>query len=407
DWFGVHILYSYLLLAAVYLILTHAMLTYQNAYRGQGWLLMLAVLVLHITDLFTFIHPFTQFQVTMVPFGYVFAGAILAWTLSQYHRFTLTPVAQETLIQRLPDGVLVLDRTSQLVQANPSALRILGKPLNQMMGASLHVILPSLKLKVPLDGEHDVDNIELIHEVEGQKRHYDVQITNLAHQNDPFNGLILVLRDITERRQAERALRQFQRAVEHSPASVVITDTSGAIEYVNPKFTRVTGYTFEEARGQNPRILKTPSTPAATHIDLWQTLLAGREWEGEFCNHRKDGSVYWESASISPIFDSQGNISNFVAVKLEITERKQAEDALREARDAAETANRAKSLLLANMSHELRTPLNAILGFTNLLQRAPNLNPDQQHDLAIVHRSGEHLLALINDVLYLSKIEAG
>ncbi|WP_165360667.1 PAS domain S-box protein [Candidatus Chloroploca sp. Khr17] len=407
DWFGVHMLYSYLLLAVVYLMLTHAMLSYQNAYRGQGWLLMLVFLGLHITDLFTFIHPFSQFHVTMAPFGYVFAGAILAWILSQYHRFTLTPVAQETLIQRLPDGVLVLDRTSQLVQANPSALRMLGKPLKQMIGSSLDVILPSLKLNVTMDGEHDVDNIELIHEVEGQKRHYEVQITNVAHQNDPFNGLILVLRDITERRQAERTLRKFQRAVEQSPASVVITDTSGAIEYVNPKFTRVTGYTFEEARGQSPRILKTPYTPTETHVDLWQTLLAGRAWEGEFCNHRKDGSLYWESASISPIFDSHGNITNFVAVKLESTERKQAEEALREARDAAETANRAKSLLLANMSHELRTPLNAILGFTKLLQQAPNLSPDQQHDLAIVHRSGEHLLALINDVLDLSKIEAG
>ncbi|NCC30943.1 MAG: PAS domain S-box protein, partial [Chloroflexia bacterium] len=202
---------------------------------------------------------------TMVPFGYVFAGAILAWALSRYHRFTLTPVAQEALIQRLPDGVLVLDRTFQLVQANPSALRMLGKPLHEMIGASLHVILPSLKLNVTLNAEHDFENIELIHEVEGPKRHYDVQITNLAHQNDPFNGLILVLRDLTERRQVERTLRKFQRAVEQSPASVVITDTSGAIEYVNPKFTRVTGYTFEEARGQNPRILKTPSTPAATH----------------------------------------------------------------------------------------------------------------------------------------------
>jgi len=128
----------------------------------------------------------------------------------------------------------------------------------------------------------------------------------------------------------EKRLIQFSRAVEQSPASIVITDPDGCIEYVNPRFTEVTGFAAAEAIGQNPRVLKSGIHPAEYYRDLWATIATGREWQGEFCNRRKGGELYWELASISPVRDDAGRITHFVAVKEDITARKHGEDTLRE-----------------------------------------------------------------------------
>ena len=126
-------------------------------------------------------------------------------------------------------------------------------------------------------------------------------------------------------------LLQMRQAVEQCPASIIITDTRGKIEYVNPKFCALTGYSFEEALGKNPRMLKSGEMPPEGYRRLWETLQAGQEWRGEFHNKKKNGEMYWELASISAIRDTSGAIKHFMAVKEDITERKQAEAALREA----------------------------------------------------------------------------
>jgi len=136
--------------------------------------------------------------------------------------------------------------------------------------------------------------------------------------------------DITERKQAEEELKKLSQAMEQSPASVVITDLKGTIEYVNHKFCEVTGYTFEEAIGQNPRILKSDHTPPSVYRELWKTIKAGHEWRGEFQNKKKNGELYWESATISPLKSADGSTAYYLAVKEDITERKQMEESIRE-----------------------------------------------------------------------------
>ena len=136
--------------------------------------------------------------------------------------------------------------------------------------------------------------------------------------------------DITERKQAEEELKKLSQAVEQSPASVVITDLKGTIEYVNTKFCEVTGYTFEEAIGQNPRILKSVHTPPEVYRELWKTIKAGNEWRGEFQNKKKNGELYWESATISPLKSADGSIAYYLAVKEDVTERKKMEESIRE-----------------------------------------------------------------------------
>ena len=217
-------------------------------------------------------------------------------------------------------------------------------------------------------------------------------------------------REITEREQAESQILKLSQAVEQSSATVIITNTDGRIEYVNRKFVETTGYTFEEVFGKNPRILKSGHTPPEEYDTLWQTISSGREWRGEFHNKRKDGTLFWEAASISPIKAPDGTTVNYLSIKEDITERKETEQALILAKETAEFANHAKSNFLANMSHELRTPLNAIIGFSQMLKDqtfGPVGSGQNQEYVELINDSGEHLLDIISDILDLSKIEAG
>lgn len=145
-----------------------------------------------------------------------------------------------------------------------------------------------------------------------------------------------VVRDISERKATERQLWQLwqlSQVVEQSPSAVVITDTKGSIEYVNPKFSEVTGYSREEVLGQNPRVLKSGEQPPGVYRDLWAAITSGRAWRGEFHNRRKNGELFWESASISPLTNEEGEITHFLAVKEDINERKRTEEALRKSEE--------------------------------------------------------------------------
>ena len=135
--------------------------------------------------------------------------------------------------------------------------------------------------------------------------------------------------DISELKQAEDQLRQLSRAVEYSPVSIIITDVNGRVEYVNPKFTALAGYTLDEVRGETPRVLKSNKTSPEVYPDLWQTILSGKEWRGEFLNRKKNGEHYWEYSSISSITDTEGDITHFIAVNEDITARKEAEEKIK------------------------------------------------------------------------------
>jgi len=147
--------------------------------------------------------------------------------------------------------------------------------------------------------------------------------------------------ELIERKQMEKKLRTLHRAVEQSSSTIVITNANGDIEYTNPQFELSTGYTRKEAEGQNPRILKSGRHSPEFYEKLWRTVSSGQQWRGEFINCRKDGSLYWESACISPVFDEQGSIMQYVAVKDDITDRKRTESQIAQHVSALESANKA------------------------------------------------------------------
>ena len=229
---------------------------------------------------------------------------------------------------------------------------------------------------------------------------------------------------LTALEAAEQVQRRLSTAVEQSPASIVITDLEARITYVNRAFCQASGYSADEVIGQNPSILQSGETPSETYQSMWDTLTAGEVWRGELLNQRKDGSHYVEQATISPVRGSDGAISQYVAVKEDVSEQRRIEQELTAhrqqlqhlidvrtselalAKEAAEAANQAKSAFLANMSHEIRTPMNAIIGLNYLLLKSP-LNDAQRDKLLKVTGASEHLLQVINDILDLSKIESG
>jgi PAS domain S-box-containing protein len=224
--------------------------------------------------------------------------------------------------------------------------------------------------------------------------------------------------------ESEATLRKLSLAIEQSSESIVITQLDGAIEYANDAFLQISGYTREELIGKNPRVLQSGQTPPQTYTAMWAALTQGQPWKGEFINRKKDGTLYVEFAIITPLRQADGTISHFVAVKDDITEKKrigieldqyryhledlvaQRTAELTTAQQQAEAANVAKSAFLANMSHEIRTPMNAIIGLTHLMQRA-GATPEQKDRLKKIDTAGRHLLSIVNDVLDLSKIEAG
>ncbi|MBN1953359.1 MAG: response regulator [Bacteroidales bacterium] len=216
-----------------------------------------------------------------------------------------------------------------------------------------------------------------------------------------------VTRDISERKSISDELRKHSRAVEQSPDLIIITDTKGTIEYVNPKFTEITGYSLKDVAGKNASILKSGYTSKTEYEKLWNTITSGSEWKGEFQNKRKDGTLYWEEASISAIKTDKGEITHYLAVKTDITEKKKIHEELVKAKERAEESDRLKTAFLHNISHEIRTPLNGITGFSDIIIQ-PDLSPEKKKQFTqIIRDSSNQLISIVDDIISMSTIDAG
>ncbi|MGQ9651955.1 MAG: PAS domain S-box protein, partial [Phycisphaerae bacterium] len=341
------------------------------------------------------------------------------------------------IIKAMPPVVVGMHADGKIRLVNPVCEQITGYSSAELKGRNW--------CKVLFAGEDGTHASQMLEEVRrnhrpvgreiplvnrcGEKRFISWELTALRNEQGTIIELIALGTDVTERKQAEAISRIQTSALRAVANCVVITNRDGTITWVNPSFTRFTGYTLEEVLGKNPRILKSDKHDTQFYRQLWDTILSGRVWEGMIVNRRKDGSLYDEEMTITPVPDESGKITHFIAIKQDITERRKAERALEvyaktmeqtarelagitqmaeQARQDAERANKVKSEFLAKMSHELRTPLNSIIGFTELMiddkQDVPN--PKRANRLEKVHRNAKNLLALINDILDLSKIEA-
>jgi len=212
--------------------------------------------------------------------------------------------------------------------------------------------------------------------------------------------------DITASVSSAHRMHMLSRAVEQCPASIVITDLAGEIQYVNLKFVQVTGYSAAEAMGQNPRILNSGLNPPGTFEAMWQELIAGRKWEGELINRRKDGELYWESASIQPIQNIEGIVTNYLAIKSDITAQKHNEARLAALVEELRHSNDELEQFAYVASHDLRQPLRMISAYLGLLEKrlAPVLDGETHQFLGFALDGAKRLDRMIVDLLQYSRI---
>jgi len=212
--------------------------------------------------------------------------------------------------------------------------------------------------------------------------------------------------DITAAMESAHRMHMLTRAVEQSPVSVVITDLDRRIQYVNPKFLDATGYGAQEVIGQMPSILKSGRTDDTVYQDLWATLERGEQWRGEFVNRRKDGSLYWEQATIQPIRNLEGRITNYLGIKLDITDRKRAEDKLGHLLDELKRSNQDLEQFAYVASHDLKQPLRQISSFATLLERrlGDQASDEVRDYLGFLNDGAKRMQALVGDLLDYSRV---
>lgn len=324
---------------------------------------------------------------------------------------------------------------------SPRWLGILGYDSHELVGhvdTWEHLIHPEDKQRVMASLSAHLQDTSVPYQVEYRARtktgdwkwiaNYGKVVTRDA-SGQP-QRMVGLQRDVTDRKQAETALKQskarLQATFDQAAVGIVQADIQGRFIQVNQKFCEIVGYSEEEILFRSFTTITHPDDLTVDYANVQRVL------QGEISTFtiekryiHKNGTIVWVLLAVSLVRNEVGEPEYFIGVVQDLNDRKQAEEALRQlnieledrveqrttelkdAKEAAEAANQAKSIFLANMSHELRTPLNAILGFSQLLNRDSTLTPDQQRQIAIINRSGEHLLNLINDILEVSKIEAG
>ncbi|TAL69913.1 MAG: PAS domain S-box protein [Bacteroidetes bacterium] len=249
----------------------------------------------------------------------------------------------------------------------------------------------------------------------GEVKDFEVELSTFKGNtitvliNSRLEGNILsgIVYNITERKKAEEELSKLRKAVETSGEVIFMTNTDGIITFINPEFTNLYGWQPDEVLGKvTPRIMKSGITEPEFYINLWNTLLNKEVFKWEVQNKTKEGSFIFIESSANPILDDKGNITGFLAIQKDISDRKRIEQEILFAKEKAEDMNRLKSSFLANMSHELRTPMNGIMGFSQILQYEEDIN--NVHEITgLVYKSSKRLMETLNSILDLSRIESG
>lgn len=446
----------------------------------------------------------------------------------------------KSMLGFLGEGILILDANEKIIFCNQRAEEISGHSYIESMYKPIWEVFPFVDntTREPINDVFKELTAEkpsiglpyntVLVDDEDNPRFMSANISYLY--KSLLKGYFVIVRDITKIKKTENDFRRISKAVEYSPTSVVITEKTGGIVYVNPYFEELTGYSFDEIEGQNPNILKSGYTSDGEYKELWETISKGNVWKGKFKNLKKNGDYYWERVFIGPIYNDHSEIIQYVAVKQEITNEinltkqmenernlfylliesapiglvlynkqdgfikvnqrankifenmgsdinqpmifkssksetsiievledvlhsqesisnlelefiddskakhwlrigavplvfkggghtllaldditatKTLERHLEVARDEAKEADKAKSNFLANMSHEIRTPINGIIGMTEITLSNSNLDKEDEANLRMVQYSSRNLLKIINDILDLSKLEAG
>lgn len=358
----------------------------------------------------------------------------LFWELEQQkHALEVTESNYRQLVELSPDAIAVYQNNT-IVFANHAAAKLLNATTPaELVGRSVFDFLHPDYIALGLErttrtlktGEISPPLEEKLLCLNGEVVDVEVTTGRLEYQGMP--ALQTIARDITQRKHIEAQIQAYQqqlevqnlelrklsRAIEQSANAIMITDAEGVITYVNPAFTRITGYTAAEVLGQTPRILKSGLHGPEVYQSLWSTIRRGETWHGELINRKKNGELYYEETTISPVKDNAGAISYFIAIKDDITARKHAEETLRENEEALRryaeqlaTQNAELDAFAHTVAHDLKNPIGLIVGYSELLQEQEqewSLTSEQrQMALQVITQTGRKVNSILEELMLLS-----
>jgi len=289
-------------------------------------------------------------------------GRMVVWRdITQYRQVESTLRESEArfkaLFQGAPDAIIITYKNNRVVLVNNQAITLFGYSMDELVGKSIEQVIPERYREAYYKYQKAfIDEIETrpgislpLNGIRKNKREIPIEIA-LSPVKIPTGYIFTnIIRDLTIRKEAEEQLRLQSVALESAANGILITDRNGNIQWVNPAFTKMTGYSADEVRGKNPRFLKSGLVPQESYRDLWKTILNGDVWHGELINRKKDGKIITEEQTIAPVRDGSGQIIHFIAIKQDITERKRAEEALSKRTDHIATLNRVMQSLSSTL----------------------------------------------------------
>ncbi len=302
------------------------------------------------------------------------------------------------------DVIFMIDRESRVRYISPAITRVMGYDPADLIGKHFTDYLPGeeeKKTRETLRALFEGKIIEGFHQTvvrkDGESVHVEINATPIMKCSE-IVGVQGVLRDITRLKTEEVELKKLSLAVQQSPVGIVITDAEGNIEYVNPSFETATGYSIDDVLGKTPRILKSGEHSIEFYKDLWDTILQGNEWRGEFHNRKKNGDLYWETASISPIKNEDGRITHFLGVKEDVTERKLLEQQLIHSQkmDAIGT-------LAGGIAHDFNNMLSVIIGYSDFLLMKLEQDDEMYKIISEIKKSGQRAAVVAQHLLAFSR----
>jgi PAS domain S-box-containing protein len=383
-WYTVHNVYVQATIALTLLLLAREIRRTAGLVRRQLVVLAVATAIpatvhaIYLTTSF-----FAGFDPN--PFALVASTVALAGGVLEARLLDLVPVARDVVFASLRDGVLVLDARDRLLDANAAGALLLPCPLGTAVGRPLSELLPAWSEIAGGRAVSDAFGATARITTPAGLHAFDVRVTPLHADPEEALGRVVVLREVTAQLAAEEELRLRGAALEAAANGIVITDREGRVRWANPAFTRLTGWPLEEARGQKTSILRSGAHHDAFYAEMWKTVLAGRVWHGELVNRRRDGSLYSEEQTIAPVTDASGQVTHFIAVKLDVSERKAVE--------------RLRQDLIGMLVHDLRNPLTVIRGAFELMP--------QEAFVPAARRSITRLLELVSSILEVHALRTG